>query len=73
MIVGSFDRIGAVAVFCGGQTGSAVSADARVRAGRVLCGRGAVPVLVLFRVLLLFAACCGPAAERGRAGGCCFS
>ena len=37
-------------------------------AGEVLCR-----FWCCFGVLLLFAACCGPAAERGRAGGCCFS
>src|SRR5467141_3354010 len=67
MITGSFDRIGAVAVSCDGQTGrrAAPSAPRPGLAGRVLCGRGAVPVL------LLFAGMVWPGRGARPGGGCC--
>jgi hypothetical protein len=73
MIVASFGHMGAVAVSCGGQTGSAVSADARFGPGACFAGEVLCRFWCCFGVLLLFAACCGRAAERGRADGCCFS
>jgi len=66
-----FLRPGGCCSFLRRQTrAGAVSAGARVRAGCVLCGRDAVPVLLLF-----WGCCCLLAGMlwRGRVGGCCFS